>query len=100
MESEKIFLFRAGADAYAAAFLAQLDRYGPRRIARRLREITRQTGAQRLVLCCFEPADVAEMACHRRLWAAWWLHQTGERVPELGASPTTTECVTRPGRTA
>jgi len=71
---------RAHPEAYEDAYLDQLERYGPKRIARRMADITRQTGAATLVLCCFE-ADPER--CHRALFAAWWLLATGERITEV-----------------
>lgn len=67
---------------YDAAFCAQLERFGVAKINRALHAIAREAGAERLVLCCWEPAGVAESRCHRRLAAAWWLYQTGEPWPE------------------
>ena len=78
--------FKAPTEVYDAEYLAQLERYGARRIARRLGEIARSgfaEPAERLVLLCFESPETAEWACHRRTFAAWWLRQTGERVEEL-----------------
>jgi Protein of unknown function, DUF488 len=72
---------RASAEVYIAAYLAQLDRYGARRIAQELAAITRETGAERLVLMCFE-ADPER--CHRSLLSAWWLEATGESITEIG----------------
>ena len=77
---------KAPTEVYDAEYLAQLERYGARRIARRLGEIARSgfaEPAERLVLLCFESPETAEWACHRRTFAAWWLRQTGERVEEL-----------------
>ena len=62
------------------AYLAQLNRYGPRRVARRLAEIAREQQADRLVVMCYEPLPAD---CHRGLFAAWWLTTTGERINEI-----------------
>jgi hypothetical protein len=72
--------FHASREAFDAAYLAQFDRYGARRIARRLAAIARETGAETLLLMCFE-ADPEQ--CHRSLFAEWWLHATGERITEI-----------------
>lgn len=72
---------RASAEVYAAAYLAQLERYGARPIAQELASITRETGAETLLLMCFE-AD--RERCHRSLLAVWWLEATGERITEIG----------------
>jgi Protein of unknown function, DUF488 len=68
---------------FERAYLAQLERYGPQRIARRLAEIARNAymePSDRLCLLCFE-ADPAD--CHRSLFASWLLTTTGEKVTEI-----------------
>jgi Protein of unknown function, DUF488 len=70
--------FAASADVFDTEYLAQLRRFGARRIARELHAIGR--GAERAVVLCFE-AD--PQRCHRGLWAAWWLHNTGEPIADL-----------------
>jgi hypothetical protein len=72
--------FSAPAVEFDKCYLAQLDRAGPKQIAGVLAEIANVSGAARLVLLCFE-ADPA--ACHRSLFAAWWLATTGERITEF-----------------
>ena len=72
--------FGAPAEAFEDAYLDQLTRYGILRIAKRLAVITRQTGAETLLLCCFE-ADREQ--CHRSLFSAFWLEATGERIEEI-----------------
>jgi hypothetical protein len=66
-------------EAFTAAYLARLDRFGVRRISGLLERIAREHGADRLVLLCHE-AD--PMVCHRSLFAAW-IESTGEQVTEL-----------------
>lgn len=56
-------------------------RYGPQRIARRLHQISQETGSDRLVLCCWESRP--QPVCHRGLVAAWMLVTTGERIDEV-----------------
>jgi hypothetical protein len=68
-------------EAFEDAYLDQLERAGPARIARRLAAITRQTGAGTLLLACFEPLP---SSCHRGLFSAWWFESTGERIAEIG----------------
>jgi hypothetical protein len=78
--------FYSSAEEYERAFLAQLERYGARRIARELAQIARQQDAESLALCCWESSPDR---CHRGLFAAWWLVTVGERieeVPEIGVS--------------
>jgi hypothetical protein len=72
--------FGAAPEAFEDAYLEQLDRYGARRIARRMAAITRETGAETILLCCFEPLP---SSCHRGLFSAWWLHATGERIADI-----------------
>ncbi|MER6011505.1 DUF488 family protein [Streptomyces bluensis] len=69
---------------FKTAYRADLDQFGPERIAARLRQITQAEGDHRLVLLCFE--DLADPAqwCHRRIFAAWWKDTTGDTVRELG----------------
>lgn len=72
--------FHAEPDEFDAAYLAQLERYGARHIARRFAEIAHGTGAGLIAVCCFE-AERNE--CHRGLFADWWLTTTGEVVTEI-----------------
>lgn len=74
--------FRAPYHEFDAAYVAQLERFGPAKIARALHAIARETEAKRLILCCWEDAN-PEITCHRRLFARWWLLATGEEIPEL-----------------
>jgi hypothetical protein len=37
-----------------------------------------------LALLCFEDLTKEGLWCHRRIFATWWLEQTGETVPEIG----------------
>jgi Protein of unknown function, DUF488 len=72
--------FRAPHAEFDEAYVAQLDRYGAAYIAKALQQIARQTGAERLVLCCYEPRPGA---CHRGLLSAWVLLGTGEKIEEV-----------------
>lgn len=72
--------FNAPAEAFEDAFIDQLERYGTRRIARRLAAISRETGAETLLLACFEPLP---SQCHRGLMARWWFESTGEVITEM-----------------
>jgi hypothetical protein len=72
--------FNAPGPAFEDAYLDQLERYGARRIARRLAAISRETGEQTLLLCCFE-ANPEQ--CHRSLLSAWWKLATGEVITEM-----------------
>jgi hypothetical protein len=72
--------FRASEGAFEDSYLGQVEDYGPKRIARRLGQIARETGAETLALCCWE-AD--RERCHRALFAAHWLATTGELIQEV-----------------
>ncbi|MGH3273513.1 MAG: DUF488 family protein, N3 subclade [Streptosporangiaceae bacterium] len=67
-------------DEFRVAYLARLDGFGPRKIARTLERIAREHEAERLVLLCHE-GDWAR--CHRGLIAEYLLTRTGEVVEEL-----------------
>jgi hypothetical protein len=73
------------ASVLAAAYLRQLERLGPARIANGLRQVPVE-GDGRLVLLCYEKGRAVcadPWACHRRMFAAWWEDKTGAPVPEL-----------------
>jgi Protein of unknown function, DUF488 len=61
-------------------YVAQLDRHGPRKIARVLERIAREHQAPRLTLLCHE---IRWEECHRHLFACWLLERTGELVTEI-----------------
>ena len=78
--------FRAEPDEFDRQYLAQLERYGVAGIHERLARIAAeayQEPSARLVLICWEAPQAAETSCHRRTFAAWWLHETGEVVEEV-----------------
>jgi hypothetical protein len=78
--------FHAPAEEFDRQYLAQLERYGVQRIHAALARIAREAyeaPSERLVLCCWEAPETCETTCHRRTFAAWWLHQTGELVEEV-----------------
>jgi hypothetical protein len=72
--------FGAPAEVFEDCYVDQLERYGTRRIAKRLAAIARETGAETLLLCCFEPLP---SQCHRGTFSRWWLLRTGERISEV-----------------
>lgn len=74
---------------FAAAFTRQLHSHGVEGICDRFRRIAEETGADALVLLCFEKLDTSKWWCHRTLFAQWWQEQTGQEIPELGAQPLT-----------
>jgi len=65
---------------FETEYRRRLDKHGPETIAESLTAIWRQHGENPLALCCFEPAGEF---CHRRIFAAWWLEQTGQAIDEL-----------------
>ena len=72
--------FHAEPAEFARQYLAQLDRYG----TARLHEIfTALATGNPLILLCFETNVRSGADCHRRLFAEWWLEQTGEAIPEI-----------------
>lgn len=70
---------------YLAAYTEQLKRYGVDHIEARFSAIAAEH-AEPLVLLCFETLSSGSW-CHRSLFAAFWLGQTGQDVPELGQEP-------------
>lgn len=85
-------------EVFEREFLRQCSMAGVKKILNQLEEIEEKVGGGRLVLLCFEKldakthrprADLDQMQnealiCHRRLFAKWWMEQTGELIPELG----------------
>lgn len=76
--------FHASDDDFLAAYDAQLSRYGTERLQDRFDAIAAEFG-QPLVLLCFESLASGEW-CHRTHFRQFWLRQTGQDIPELGAS--------------
>jgi hypothetical protein len=68
--------------AYEESYRSQLDRHGPEKIYRVLKEISDQENGAELVLLCFE--DVKKDWCHRTMFARWWKDKTGTDITELG----------------
>jgi len=70
-------------EAYKVAYLAKLDELGVWAIKDNLEMIGLEDGGDRaIVLLCYEDVG-AGAVCHRRMFAEWWLRQTGEIVDEL-----------------
>jgi len=76
--------FHATEDDFLEAYTAQLDRYGPEAIQARFTAIAAEFG-EPLVLLCFEQLQTGA-ECHRTDFRLWWLRQTGQDIPELGAA--------------
>jgi hypothetical protein len=75
---------RAPYEEFLTAFTAQLDAAGAAGINQALAKEARDHGGQHPVVLCFEDLGNPTNYCHRRLFADWWLTQTGEEVIELG----------------
>ncbi|MBA0053456.1 hypothetical protein E0L36_22030 [Streptomyces sp. AJS327] len=76
-------------DAYEWAYRRLLAERGVDAIRE---ELTAIAGANDLevpvVLLCFDKLSKPGNWCHRTMFGRWWTEETGEPVPELGASPT------------
>jgi hypothetical protein len=68
---------------FEAVYRARLDGFGVDKIRAALEDVARAAGAAGVVLLCFEDLDDPARWCHRTIFAAWWLEQTGEEVAEL-----------------
>jgi hypothetical protein len=79
-------------DAYEFSYRRILNGHGIDRIYAELAGLAARNGGARLVLLCFDRYDrlkPADAWCHRAMFARYWLEQTGEEIPELGAQPST-----------
>ena len=76
-----------GLDDYAPLYTARLEALGLPRIDTLLRSLHTKAEGKAVVLLCFEslaPKNAAKgQFCHRRLFAEWYEHKTGQVVPEL-----------------
>jgi hypothetical protein len=68
---------------FTPLYVARLERFGVERIQAVLQAIADAYDAPGVVLLCFEDLTKEGEWCHRRVFADWWLQQTGEEVPEL-----------------
>ena len=68
---------------FERVYRTELEEIGAERITQALRVISQEHGGKPLVCLCWERSGEF---CHRRVWADWWLEQTGQRVPELEAN--------------
>lgn len=78
--------FNASPEVFDQRYYEQLNAIGPTALHQKFGQIARTARAEKLVLLCFEKATTAEH-CHRRMFAAWWLTETGEPVQEVGSPP-------------
>jgi hypothetical protein len=73
-------------DDFAAAYRERLDRIGVPDICAQLGMILELDEHRRpLLLLCYEDLNAGQR-CHRRLFAGWWLEQTGITIPETAPS--------------
>jgi hypothetical protein len=70
---------------FVARYRERLEKHGAEKIHARLTEIHHENDGRPLALLCFEDLEQPGIWCHRRAFAAWWLEQAGEVIPELGA---------------
>lgn len=68
---------------FAAAYRGRLNRVGVGPISRLLAGLAQKAAVDGVVLLCFEDLTKPGEWCHRRVFADWWLEQTGEQVVEL-----------------
>jgi hypothetical protein len=61
----------------------RLDDLGVGEVRALLTMCVERANNERLVMLCYEDLTKPGLRCHRRLFAAWWLENTGEFVPEL-----------------
>ncbi|MFE9127781.1 hypothetical protein ACFYOF_20640 [Streptomyces sp. NPDC007148] len=74
------------ADAYEFQYRRMLNEHGIKAIHTELAAISAANGGQTLVLCCFDVLSKPGNWCHRSMLAAFWREETGEEIPELGAT--------------
>ena len=65
---------------FKSRYIERLEEAGVEEIRKQLAEAADQSGRP-LALLCYENLD--KSWCHRRMFAAWWQEQTGEKVPEF-----------------
>ncbi|MFE6551705.1 hypothetical protein ACFVHS_25345 [Streptomyces sp. NPDC057746] len=74
------------ADAYEFQYRRMLNEHGIEAIHTELAAISAASGGRTLVLCCFDVLSKSGNWCHRSMLAAFWREETGEEIPELGAT--------------
>ena len=92
--------FNASDEIFEQEFYKQIDNHGVANFQKQFDAIYRSVGSPPntpLVLLCFEKFGtktcesathrdkVEQLMCHRRMFAAWWEKETGEKIPELGS---------------
>jgi hypothetical protein len=72
-----------GRETFEQAYLRRLDSFGAEAIAQLFSAFVDASGADGLVLLCFEDLREPGSWCHRRTFAAWWEERTGVQTPDL-----------------
>lgn len=70
-------------DVFEPLYVKRLNDLGVDRILRQMQRFADVTKKDSLVLLCFEDVTKPDAWCHRRMFADWWLQQTGEIVEEI-----------------
>ena len=71
------------ASIFEEMYHSRLDDLGVGRVRELLTMCVERANNERLLLLCYEDITKPGLRCHRRLFASWWLENTGEVVPEL-----------------
>jgi len=69
-------------EAYRRLYLARMDDHREE-VIQTILDIQRRHPGQRVVILCYENIRKPGQWCHRRIFAEWWLKNTGETVDEL-----------------
>ena len=72
---------RAPRPIYNDRYLGQLQALGAEKIGELLAKASQDE--RPMALLCYEDLRKPDMWCHRRLFADWYLGQTGQDIPEL-----------------
>ncbi len=70
-------------EKYRRGYRHKLHQLTPAKIAEGLQDISRRNGGRDLVLLCWEDLGKPGVWCHRRIFAKFWLEETGEIIDEL-----------------
>jgi hypothetical protein len=71
------------ADLFEELYRNRLDDLGVDEVRKLLTTCAERANNERLVLLCYEDLTKPGLRCHRQIFAAWWLENTGEIVREL-----------------
>ena len=70
-------------EEFTAAYFEKLDRIGVKAAMERLEEISQTHGGRDLAVLCYEDLRKPGEWCHRKVFAEWWLRESGEVIEEL-----------------